>query len=285
MTGGVSWLLGRYILSPIDQVTRGTKALADFKFDTRIEVKTGDELELLATDFNRMAGTLQKYEDMKNQWLMDIAHELRTPVSILKGEIEAIRDGIRSPSDRRITSLYEEVVHLEKIIQDLHLLSAADAKIMTMRQDPVQPVDILGGVLFMYGAKCEQAGLALELDLEGPDAFVLGSKDRLKQLFSNILENNLRYTQRPGRIHVKARDLGDQVMISILDSGPGVPEQSIDRLFDRLFRVDRSRSRRLGGSGLGLSICKAIVDAHKGRIHAANQAGQGLEISICLPKV
>ena len=285
LTGVVSYFFSRHILSPIAQMTKGTQALARFKFDTRIRVDSKDELGRLALDFNRMAKTLQAYETLQKQWIVDISHELRTPLSILKGEIEAIRDKIHRPSEQRIQSLHEEIIHLEKIIEDLHLLSTADSKILYMRSDIIQPVAVLTTQLALLEARLKEVGLTLDCRLKEREQYVLGDKGRIKQLFSNIIENNLKYTARPGKIIIHSTMKGRMLMISFEDTGPGVPADSIDRLFDRLYRVDASRSRQHGGTGLGLSICKTIVTAHEGVITAENVRGGGLRINIELPVV
>ena len=285
LAGMVSYFLSRHILSPIDQMAKGTQALSRFKFDTRIQVRSKDELGRLASDFNRMAKTLQTYETLQKQWIVDISHELRTPVSILKGEIEAIRDKIYRPSEQRIQSLHEEILHLEKVIEDLHLLSAADSKILYMRNDAIQPVAVLTATLSLLEARLSKADLTLECRLEDGEHYILGDKGRIKQLFSNIIENNLKYTARPGKIIIRSCMKDKTLLISIEDTGPGVPASSIDRLFDRLYRVEASRSRQHGGTGLGLSICRTIVTAHEGAITAENVRDGGLRINIELPVV
>lgn len=284
LAGVASYFLSRHILSPIDQMTRGTKQLARFKFDTRIKVKSKDELGQLAADFNRMAQTLQKYENLQKQWVADTSHELRTPVSILRGEVEAIRDGIRKPDEEMVESLHEEILHLEKIIEDLHLLSTADLQTMDMQTETISPVIVLKSVLNLFKTRFEDADLTLDVAGLGDEGVLAtGDKDRLKQLFSNLLENHLKYTTRPGDISLYTRRNGTTMSIIFEDSGPGVPEESIQKLFDRLYRVDKSRSRKSGGTGLGLSICRAIAHAHNGRIWAVNSNRGGLKIILELP--
>jgi len=285
LAGIVSYVLSRHILSPINKLTCGTKALTRFQFDTRIDVNTKDELGQLAGDFNKMAKRLETYENMRKQWLVDISHELRTPLSILRGEIEAIQDGVRTLSRQRIQSLHFEIISLETIVNDLHLLSMADTGLLTMKSDTIKPVKVLKRVLFLLEKRFEQEGLHLDTEIRNEKVNIIGDNDRLKQLFLNILENNLKYTQKNGAIRIWDEIYNNSLHIYIEDSGPGVPSSSIDKLFNRLYRVDRSRIRKQGGSGLGLSICKTIAKAHNGDIIAANSNGRGLKINIQLPLI
>ncbi len=291
--GLVSYLLSRYILAPIDKLTQGTKALNEFKFNTRIKVDTHDELERLAGDFNRMAATLERYEQMKKQWLVDISHELRTPLSVLKGEIEAIQDGIRKPEKQQINTLHSEVILLESIVNDLHLLSKADADVLSLNPALVKPARLVTEVLGHFRTRLEQSGLTTRLCLTHPDLTLKGEENKLRQVFSNIIKNNIKYSRSPGPITIRDIVTENQYIIEIEDNGPGVPPGCLEKLFDRLYRVDSSRARTaIGfgangsgprGSGLGLSICKAIIQAHNGNIRADLTPAGGLKISIALP--
>jgi two-component system sensor histidine kinase BaeS len=281
----VSFLLSKHLLAPIRQLTAGTRALTAFEFDAKIDVRSKDELGQLAADFNRMADTLKNFENMRRQWIADISHELRTPLAILKGEIEALQDGVRHPTEDNLTSLQSEVNHLSKLVEDLHLLSLADTKNLLTRKEDIAPFDILQQVITHYKSRLASRKIDVHLELKtGSSAVTLkGDADRLAQLFINLLENTLRYTDSPGVLKIKALRTDSRLTISFEDSGPGVPPEAIDRLFDRLYRVDTSRSRELGGSGLGLAICKQIVEAHGGTIQAANAMSGGLQIRIELP--
>ncbi|MBU1341437.1 MAG: HAMP domain-containing protein [Proteobacteria bacterium] len=283
LTGIVSYFLSRHILSPVNKLIQGTKALTRFKFDTRIDVHTKDELGQLAKDFNQMAKTLETYETMRKQWVVDISHELRTPLSILRGEIEAIQDGVRTFSREGMKSLHSETIYLETIVNDLHLLSMADTGALTMKTDIIKPIEILKTVLNLFNTRFEQEDLSLDVRLINEKTCIIGDKDRLKQLFSNIFENNLKYTRKPGKLTIWDNLHSHVLTIYIQDTGPGVPPGCVDKLFDRLYRVDRSRTREHGGSGLGLSICKTIALAHNGDIIAKNCDHGGLNISIQLP--
>ena len=280
----VAFILSRHLLAPVRHLTAGTRALTSRQFDVRTAVQSKDELGQLAADFNMMADTLETYERMRQQWISDIAHELRTPLSILLGEIEALRDGVRDVNHDTLESLNSEARHLSKIVNDLHELSLADAGALTIKKERIDPLAVLEETLGHFEQGFAENHIAIEKNLAHlPPVSVIGDADRLKQLFSNLLENTLRYADAPGTLTIGRERVDNRWVFFFEDSGPGVPEESLERLFDRLYRVDQSRSRTKGGSGLGLSICKSIVDALGGKIRAVNGKSGGLRIEVELP--
>jgi two-component system sensor histidine kinase BaeS len=280
----VAFLLSRHLLAPVDKLMAGTQALMSCRFDTRIEVESKDELGRLAANFNSMAQTLESYEHMRRQWISDIAHELRTPLSILSGEIEALRDGIREVNRDTLDSLYSEARHLSEIVNDLHELSLADTAALSIKKVPVDPAAVLKETLGHFKQRFDKHQITIENNLENhPPTAIIGDADRLQQLFSNLVENTLRYADAPGILKIGQECTANRLILFFEDSGPGVPEGALDRLFDRLYRVDRSRRRAQGGSGLGLSICKSIVNALGGEIRATNGNSGGLRIEVELP--
>ena len=280
----VAFLLSKHLLTPVQKLTAGTQALMSRRFDTRIKVASKDELGQLAADFNKMAQTLEKYERMRRQWISDIAHELRTPLSILRGEIEALRDGVRNVNQDTLDSLCSEVRHLSEIVNDLHELSLADTGELSIKKRPINPAMVLKETLNHFKQGFAEKRIKIENDLENhPPITIIGDADRLRQLFSNLVENTLRYADSPGILKIGQMCKANRLTLFFEDSGPGVPEGELDRLFDRLYRVDRSRSRDQGGSGLGLSICKSLVTALGGEIRATNGNSGGLRIEVELP--
>ena len=279
-----SLLLSKHFSAPVQRLTEGTKSLAEFKFDTRIDVNTKDELGQLAADFNRMAQTLKNYEIMRRQWISDISHELRTPLAVLRGEIEALQDGVRSLNTGTLESLHSEILRLSKLVDGLHQLSLADSQCLLAHKEPVKPLAVLAEMVGLFRSRFERERISVTVDIgEADEFFILGDADRLAQLFSNLLENTLNYTDPPGSLKIYARHDPGELTICFEDSAPGVPEEAHERLFDRLYRVDTSRNRQLGGSGLGLAICKQIVESHGGKITAAQASAGGLLIRIELP--
>jgi two-component system, OmpR family, sensor histidine kinase BaeS len=280
----VAFMLSRHLLAPVQQLIQGARSLSSRKFDTRINVNSSDELGQLAGDFNQMARTLEQYEKMRQQWISDIAHELRTPLSILRGEIEALQDGIREASGQRLESLHAEVVHMSRIVSNLHDLSLAESAALYIRREPVDLVRVVRACLEKFQSMFAGRGIELVDWLGGAETIIIeGDKDRLTQVFSNLLENALRYTDSPGCLTVRQLRTPGKVCLVFADTKPAVPTEALDRLFDRLYRVDPSRSRVHGGSGLGLSICKTIIEAHDGKITAQHASAGGLQIEITFP--
>jgi two-component system sensor histidine kinase BaeS len=282
----VSFLLSGHLLGPIRKLADGTQALTNRQFKTRINVHAKDELGQLASGFNVMAQTLETYEQMQKQWISDISHELRTPLSILRGEIEAVQDGVREVNRKTLDSLHSEVLHVAKIVDDLHELSMADSGAFYLNRKPTNPVWLLRETLNRLRTRFMQARIRIQDDLGSEQGIImLADGDRLAQLYSNLLENTIRYTDAPGILRLWRERTESHLYLNFEDSGPGVPEESLKRLFDRLYRVDSSRSRSKGGSGLGLAICKTIVEAHGGEITALKGRSGGLRIQMAFPLV
>jgi len=282
----VSYFLSKNMLAPVKELTAGTRALTSLKLETRIDVRSKDELGQLAADFNVMAKTLEQSEQMRRQWLTDISHELRTPLSILRGEIEAMQDGVRETSGHNLDSLHSEVIYLSKIVNDLHDLSLAETGALPLNKKTVDPVQVLKETVRLFETRFAQHQIAVFDELVSDQKVALkGDGDRLTQLFSNLFENALRYIDRPGHLRIWQTRGENPLVLHVEDSGPGVPDASVERLFDRLYRVDHARTRARGGSGLGLSICKSIVEAHGGKISAANGPSGGLRFDIELPLI
>ena len=280
----VTIVLSRHLLSPVKELAEATRALTSRRFDTRIAVRSQDEFGQLATDFNNLAQALERYEQMRRQWMADISHELRTPLAILRGEIEAMQDGVRQITPEALESLHFEVLHVSRIVHDLHDLSLIESQPFQAVLAPVHPLEVLEEALRSFAPRFEQGHIRIETNTsELQHVAIMADADRLKQLFSNLLENVLRYVQAPGELKIFSELQADRLSLAFEDSGPGVPSALLPRLFDRLYRVDMARSRAQGGSGLGLAICKSIVESFGGEIAASQAPAGGLRITIILP--
>lgn len=277
-------LLVRHFVRPVHSLTQGAKALTTGNFTTRIGVNTQDELGNLAQAFNTLAEALQRNESLRQQWIADISHELRTPLAILRSEIEAILDGIRKPTIDRIQSLHTDVLAMGKLVEDLHQLALSDSAELSLNTAPVELAGLLTDVVLGAETHFREKNIHLKtcFDPQRP-LWINGDADRLLQLFTNLLGNSHRYTDDGGQVEILAQQQGDKIIVTLQDSAPGVPDAALPHLFERLFRVDKSRSRALGGSGLGLSICKNTVEAHGGAIRAAHSPLDGLLIEIEFP--
>ncbi|MDF7659496.1 two-component system sensor histidine kinase BaeS [Erwiniaceae bacterium L1_54_6] len=284
MAALATWLMARGLLAPVKRLVDGTHHLAAGDFATRVEVGSSDELGQLARDFNLLASSLEKNESNRRAFMADISHELRTPLAILRGELEAMQDGVRKLTPEAITSLQSEVVVLTKLVDDLHQLSLSDAGALAYRKQAVDLVHLLEVVAGSFAERYRSRQLALQLSLPA-EAASFGDPDRLMQLFTNLLENSLRYTDAGGQVRLTMKNTGDNWQLCFADSAPGVDPAHQAQLFERFFRAESSRNRASGGSGLGLAICKNIAEAHGGSISADLSDLGGLQITLNLPYV
>lgn len=274
--------LARVVLAPVRRLGRATHALVAGDYSGRVKVTSGDELGQLAEDFNRLADTLQRNEVLRREWFAYISHELRTPLAIMRGELEALQDNIRPVTPQALQSLQAEVARLNKLIDDLYELALSDVGALTYRMAPVKLHELVAGTAQSFGRRASAQGIDIVTHLaEVPD--ISGDSQRLTQLLGNLLENALRYTNAPGCIELHLSRQGRDARLDIQDSPPGVPDEALPRLFDRLFRVDPSRSRISGGAGLGLAICERIVHSHHGTVQAMHSPLGGLLVRITLP--
>lgn len=280
----VAFLLARQLVRPIRRLQHSTSELADGNYATRIAEVGRDELGQLSSDFNQLAERLQQTEQSRRQWIQDIAHELRTPLSILRGEIEAIQDGINKADEATIHSLHQETLHLQRLVEDLYTLSMSDSGALSYVKTEVNLIKTLHDSLAQFEPSLQEQNLKLEaLIPANTTILVQADEQRLQQLFNNILKNSLRYTDTPGALNVELKKNGGFAKIIFADTAPSVPDEALPHLFERLFRVESSRNRLTGGAGIGLSICHNIVQAHGGSIQASHSPLGGLQITVKLP--
>jgi two-component system sensor histidine kinase BaeS len=277
-------LAGR-LTRPVRALQQGVRRLAGGDHQVRVPADTGDEIGRLGRDINALAQTLGRNQVARQRWIADISHELRTPLGLLRGELEAMQDGVRPIDAGAIAALHGDVLRLGRLVDDLYQLSMSDLGALDYQKVAVHPGEVLADDLEAFRPRFEAAGIRVRLDDRLPAGFRLeADPQRLSQLFRNLLRNSLRYTEAGGELRVDVRPTpDDEVMITFEDSAPGVAETDLPRLFDRLYRVEGSRSRGSGGAGLGLAIAKAIVEAHGGRIEAVPSSLGGLSIRIALP--
>jgi len=279
----IAMILARQFLSPIKQLVAATHKLGEGEYDARVIVNSRDEFGQLSEDFNRLAAILAEQEHARHQWLADISHELRTPVAVLRGEIEALQDGVRKTSAETLDSLHSEVVRINRLIEDLYQLSLSDIGALNYHKTQIRPSRVIQHVIDSFENQYTQKHLQVDCELQACDEiYLLADENRLSQLFANLMQNSIRYTDVGGNIKVRCQCRQQTLLIEWMDSSPGVSEEALPRLFDRLYRVDPSRNRSSGGAGLGLSICKSIVKAHDGTISAQHSELGGLCVNISL---
>ena len=279
----LTFFFTRGILNRVRSLTAGTRALSSGDFSARIEAGRDDELGRLAQDFNRMAQALEHNERSRRSFMADISHELRTPLAVVRAEIEAVQDGIRPVTPQSLDVIHQEIGRLDKLIDDLHDLSLTDVGAMAYRHEPVDLCFVLRTTLTSMEGRFRSAGLRLRSTLPSQAIVLAGDESRLQQLFCNLLENALRYTDAGGEVVVHVASDDALATLVFEDSAPGVPEDKRVHLFERFYRVEASRNRASGGSGLGLAICRNIVEAHGGRIAATASPLGGLRIVVELP--
>lgn len=282
LAAALAWWIARTLLRPIRTVAAATHRLAAGDYGIQLPIRSADEAGQLAQDFNRLASVLASNELQRRAFMADISHELRTPLAVLRGELEAMEDGIRPLDVGGLKSLQTEVGSLNKLVDDLFELSLAEVGGPTYRHEPLDLATLLALTADAWRPRYRQAGLELRLELPDAPLMIRGDEARLGQLFYNLLENSLRYTEAPGQVHLAARQVGNRLQVDLQDSAPGVPTTDRERLFERFYRVEGSRSRRSGGAGLGLAICRGIAEVHGGRLlaHASPLGGLWLELQL-----
>ncbi len=277
--------IASHIVRPINRIAGGMAKLTQGDYRQALTVDRQDELGALSKDFNQLSITLLENEQARKRWLANTSHELRTPLSILRGELEAILDGIRPMNKPSIISLSDEVAHLEHLINDLQQLTSADIGGLSYTMKPINLNRWLVNELVKYKDYLSDANIAFELNAFDDNIDIIADKDRLSQLLNNIFANAIKYAQA-SRVTLSLSKENKQpgwIRVTIADDGLGVDEKHLSHLFEYLYRVDDSRNRSTGGSGLGLSICAHIVNAHHGNIYAETSELGGLAIVIELP--
>lgn len=272
--------LARDLLRPVQAVVKASRALSKGSFNLRLEeTDRQDELGELARSFDRMAKTLKAAEQSRRDWVADTSHELRTPLAVLRAEVEALQDGVHEVNERTLGVLHQEVMNLTNLVGDLNQLAKADAGGLAYRFERTDLGALVTSCADGFRERLSQLDLALEIQVKG-SCHIEGDPDRLRQLWGNLFENSLRYTDSGGVIRVEVSKDQGQVIAVIKDSAPGVPAEFHEKLFERFFRADPSRTRGRGGSGLGLALVHKIVEAHAGVISARASELGGLEIQM-----
>ncbi|MCK6566247.1 MAG: ATP-binding protein [Anaerolineales bacterium] len=279
----VGVLLSRSITRPLRELTRATRNMTGGALGEQVPVRSRDEIGELAQSFNKMSGDLERSLRLRKQMTADIAHELRTPLSLILGHAEGVKDGVLKPTRKNFDIIREEAERLERLVNDLRTLSLADAGELSMEFQPVDVNALISGIHARYLTLFNRRRIALNLELDPGILQANLDPSRFAQVLDNILDNALHHTPETGRVDLQTRRTANAIQISIQDSGRGVRPAEAERLFDRFYRVDQARARASGGSGLGLAIAKSLVEIHKGKIRAESEEGKGLRVVIELP--
>jgi two-component system sensor histidine kinase BaeS len=279
----VGVLLARSLTSPLRDLTRAAQAMSRGDLEQRIAVRSDDELGALARSFNQLSEDLVHARAQRRQMTADIAHELRTPLSLILGHSEALADGVLEPKQESFDVIYDEARRLTRLVDDLHTLSLSDAGQLVIWREPTSPEELLRAAATAHAADAEARGVALDLTMDADLPKVDVDRDRIIQVLHNLLSNALRYTPSGGRIALSAQRVGGMVRFGVQDSGPGIAADDLDSVFERFYRADPSRGRDGGGSGLGLAIARSIIEQHGGRIWAESVPGAGATLRMDLP--
>ncbi|MBX0327027.1 HAMP domain-containing protein [Oscillochloris sp. ZM17-4] len=276
-------LLARTLTRPVRELTAATQAMAAGSLGEQVRVRSRDEIGRLATSFNQMSSDLSRASQSRKQMTADLAHDLRTPLSILRGYTEGLKDGRIQGSAALYGVMHSEVEHLRHLVEDLRVLSLADSGEMPLSRRAIDPVALIERAGLAYIVQAEQQGLALHVDAAQDLPSISVDTDRMAQVLNNLVSNALRYTAH-GAVTLSASQQGGQVLLQVCDTGSGIDVADLPHIFDRFYRADKARQRGdNGASGLGLAIAKAIIDAHDGTISVESTVGQGTTFTIALP--
>lgn len=283
----LSYFVARQIARPVQQMLKATQRIGGGHYAERVVVpvaNTGDELGQLATSFNEMASALEQTERRRVELVGDVAHELRTPITTLTGYLEGLLDGVVEPSPETWAKLHTESLRLRRLVDDLQELSRAEARQIPLHAKSISPARIIG--VAQERVESQYAEKGLELDIRAltglPD--VSADPDRAVQALTNLLTNALRYTPAPGRVEITVTREGNMLAFHVRDTGVGIAPENLPRVFERFYRVEKSRTRALGGTGIGLTISKALVEAMHGTMRAESAGlGKGSMFTFTLP--
>ena len=273
-------LLAAYLRSRINKIGDQAGLLTSGDFSPQSLDKSNDELGQLSQKLNVLAKTLEDNRLSRSRWVSDISHELRTPVAVLQGEIEAIQDGIREMSTDSVNSLHTETLRLGRLVNDLHQLSLSDIGALDYVKEPQNLVTIVQNVLAKHQYLFDAKNISVKFNASHDELKISADAQRLEQLFSNLATNSQHYTLESRQLAVNIGHKNNKVIVEWSDSKPGVTDEELNRLFERLYRVEESRNRNAGGSGLGLSICKNIVEAHDATIKVKHSSLGGITFVI-----
>jgi two-component system OmpR family sensor kinase/two-component system sensor histidine kinase BaeS len=283
----IGTLVFRNLGTPLAKIMAAADAVADGDLSARVDESGPGEFRRMARSFNRMTAELERADQQRRNLTADVAHELRTPLHILRGNLEGLQDGVYQPTPEHIEAMLDETQMLARLVDDLQTLSLAEAGQLHLKLEPLDINELLMDVATSFSGQMDAAGIDLQVKPQGTsqDLIISGDVERLDQVFSNLMGNALRHTPKGGSIMLTAESTPKGVRILVRDTGEGIPPEDLPYIFDRFWRGDKSRQRKSGaGSGLGLAIARQFVVAHGGQITVESQPGVGTTFAIDLPK-
>jgi two-component system sensor histidine kinase BaeS len=279
-----AWGIARVATRRIGLIRDATDAIARGDLAMRIAVRGSDEVADVGRNINDMAQSLERLDTARRRWLAQVSHELRSPLAAIRGGLDALEDGVRPLSQGAIASLNEDAHRLSRLVDDLHVLAMADLAALPCQFARFGAIEFCRQLIEPFVRDSTGTGMTISLDTaETAEIMVHWDSSRIDQVLTNLLSNSLRYTDAPGRIVLTLATHGAKVVLWLDDSAPGIPAEHISHIFEPLYRLDEARSRALGGSGLGLAVCDAIVRAHHGTLVAQPSPLGGLRMILALP--
>jgi len=275
--------MAKRISKPISKVILTAKMISQRKYGKKVDAKSNTkEIAQLTETINNLAETLQKEEDLRKRLTADMAHEIRTPIATLQSHIEAMLDGIWELSIDRLKSCYEEIIRISKMVGDLEKLAKYESENLILEKSKFNISELIQNILINFEGEFKKKNI--KVSFHGNDHFIVADKDKISQVIINLVSNALKYTPENKEVEISVEENNNMIQIRIKDTGIGISSEDLPHIFERFYRADKSRNRESGGSGIGLAITKAIVEAHKGKIDVKSELNIGSEFIVMLPK-
>lgn len=270
----LSYLLTRRVLRPLSQMTSITRQVAAGNYSARVDVVTKDEVGELGLAFNRMADSLEQIESLRKTMVADVAHDLRTPLTNLRGYLEALNDEVLPPSQETLQILQDEILHLVHLVENLQQLAKADVAKAYLNRKPFNLPEAVRQMLELYRPNFQAKDIAIEASFAAEAEMITADREKLLQVLRNLIENAMKFSQTGGTVRIVAEPDPDGVRVLIANSGQGISPDDLPYIFERFYKADRSRSIERSGAGIGLSIVKELIEAHGGRVGAESSEGE-----------
>lgn len=280
----LGFLFSKRLTSGFRQLKQATRELQNHNFSIRIPVNHLDqEIADLAAAFNELAETLNHEGQLRKQYIGDLAHELRTPLATLRSQVEAFQDGIWEPTAGRLQQCHDELMRLVRLVKEFEQLAAAENPQIQLKPEPVEAVRLIDLLIDRFQPSYRDKGVDLSFEPSDSELWFEGDMDRVQQIFTNLLDNALKYTPAGGNVRLEVKKDQNNIHFFITDTGKGISQEDLPHVFERFYRGEKSRDRKTGGIGIGLSIVKALVQAHKGGIQIQSEPQKGTRVKVSLP--
>lgn len=279
----LGWFMAKRLSTPISRVVKAAQNIANGCFNNRITEKSETtEIDLLISTINNLAETLEKQKNLRKRMSADVAHELRTPLATLQSHMEAMIDGIWKPDTERLISCHEETMRINRLVGDLENLAEYESKNYKLTKNKYDICDQIKKIIYNFQADFRNKGV--NISFNGKKEIIFADRDKISQVIINLVSNSLKYTPEYGSVEVTIDKTDAEILIKVKDTGRGISSEDLPYVFERFYRADKSRNRLTGGAGIGLTIAKAIVNFHKGKIKVESHLGRGSEFIVLLPR-